>query len=131
MNNAFAQYNRDAVLAATPARLLTMLYDRLLLDLARAARAQQAGDWTAASAQLLHAQDIVAELSSTLRVDLWEGAKGLLALYTYVANGLRIANIHRDPAPTLEAITLLEPIAAAWQEAIAQPVGGGVTRGVA
>jgi hypothetical protein len=30
------QYLADSVLSAPPARLLTMLYDRLLLDLARA-----------------------------------------------------------------------------------------------
>ena len=36
------QYLEDSVLSAPPARLLTMLYDRLLLDLGRAETAQQA-----------------------------------------------------------------------------------------
>ena len=42
-------YGREAVLSATPARLLTMLYDRLLLDLGRAQVAQQGSDWATAS----------------------------------------------------------------------------------
>ncbi|MEL4318674.1 flagellar export chaperone FliS [Leifsonia sp. YIM 134122] len=133
---AQAQYGREAVLSATPARLLTMLYDRLLLDLHRAEQAQRAGSWNDASTALLHAQDIVAELSSSLRVDLWDGAEGLLAVYAFVTTTLRNANVQRDAALTRQAIDLMEPLAAAWHEAAAlptaadsltsaAPVGGG------
>lgn len=114
-----AQLNRDAVLSATPVRLLTMLYDRLLLDLGRAEQAQLAENWPAASDQLQHAQAILTELSGSLRLDVWDGADGLLALYTYVTNALVLANIHRDVARTREAITLLEPLRAAWHDAAA------------
>ena len=112
-----AQLNRDAVLSATPVRLLTMLYDRLLLDLGRAEQAQLAENWPAASDQLQHAQAILTELSGSLRLDVWDGADGLLALYTYVTNALVLANIHRDIARTREAIALLEPLRAAWHDA--------------
>ncbi|WP_349814687.1 flagellar export chaperone FliS [Curtobacterium sp. MCJR17_043] len=54
-----AQYTNEAVLSATPAQLVTMLYDRLLLDLHRAETAQVASDWDAARDQLMHAQAIV------------------------------------------------------------------------
>jgi flagellar protein FliS len=114
-----AQLNRDAVLSATPVRLLTMLYDRLLLDLGRAEQAQQAENWPVASEQLQHAQAILTELSGSLRLDVWDGADGLLALYTYVTNALVLANIHRDVARTREAIALLEPLRAAWHDAAA------------
>ena len=102
------QYTRDAVLSASPARLLTMLYDRLLLDLRRAEAAQESADWQAASDNLLHAQDIIAELTATLRPGVWDGADGLRAIYEYVRVALVNANIHRDPERTREAITLLE-----------------------
>lgn len=114
-----AQLNRDAVLSATPVRLLTMLYDRLLLDLGRAEQAQSVQNWAAASEQLHHAQAILAELSGSLKLDVWDGADGLLALYTYVTNALVMSNIHRDVARTREAITLLEPLRAAWHDAAA------------
>ena len=114
-----AQLNREAVLSATPVRLLTMLYDRLLLDLGRAEIAQNIEDWAVTSENLLHAQAIVAELSTSLNVEAWEGGEGLFALYTYVSNALMSANIHRDVARTREAIALLEPLRQTWHEAAA------------
>ncbi|MET0724733.1 MAG: flagellar export chaperone FliS [Leifsonia sp.] len=123
MMQAQTQYGRDAVLSATPARLVTMLYDRLMIDLYRAEQAQLVGEWTVASTNLIHAQEIVAELAGSLRVDLWDGAEGLLAVYNYITSALRTANIQRDPAGIREALDLLEPLAAAWHEAAALPSG--------
>ncbi|GAA4749357.1 hypothetical protein GCM10025783_22030 [Amnibacterium soli] len=110
-------YNRDSVLSASPARLLVMLYDRLLLDLARAEAAQLGEDWSLASAQLLHAQEIVAELVGSLRPEVWDGGPGLLAVYNYVLTGMVQANVQRDVVKTRECITLLEPLRTAWHEA--------------
>jgi flagellar protein FliS len=110
-------YNRDSVLSASPARLLVMLYDRLLLDLARAETAQLGEDWPVASAQLLHAQEIVAELVGSLRPEVWDGGPGLLAVYNYVLTGMVQANTQRDVVKTRECITLLEPLRTAWHEA--------------
>jgi flagellar protein FliS len=113
------QYLADSVLSAPPARLLTMLYDRLLLDLGRAESAQQAANWPVASENLIHAQAIITELSSSLKTDAWDGADGLLGLYNYASTALVNANIQRDPALTREAIDLLEPLRLAWHEAAA------------
>ena len=107
------------MLSAPPARLLTMLYDRLLLDLGRAETAQQAANWPVASENLIHAQAIITELSSSLKTDAWDGADGLLGLYNYASTALVNANIQRDPALTREAIDLLEPLRQAWHEAAA------------
>ncbi len=120
-----AEYARNAVLSASPARLLTMLYDRLLLDLARAEEAQQNANWQVASENLLHAQSIITELLSTLKTDVWEGGENLHAIYTYSLSTLLNANIDRDPKLTRECIDLMEPIRAAWHEAAASlPVTG-------
>jgi flagellar protein FliS len=120
VNAQRSQYNRDVILSATPARLLTMLYDRLLLDLGRAEAAQLALNWTVSTENLLHAQDIIAELSSSLDVDAWDGADGLLAVYSYVSNALISANLDRDVERTRESIALLEPLRTAWHEAAVQ-----------
>lgn len=132
-----AEYARNAVLSATPARLLTMLYDRLLLDLSRAEAAQHSGNWPVASENLVHAQAIVSELTSTLRTDLWDGAENLKALYAYGLTTLMDANIHRSPERTRECIDLFEPLRLAWHEAAAQvpasspaPLNAGGTLGV-
>lgn len=116
-----AQLSREAILSASPGRLLTMLYDRLLLDLNRAEAAQQTGDWTVASENLIHAQDIIAELVSSLKPEIWDGAQGLLSLYAFATETLINANIRRDPAITRQVITLLEPLRQAWHEAAAAP----------
>jgi flagellar protein FliS len=113
------QYLADSVLSAPPARLLTMLYDRLLLDLGRAEAAQQTANWPVASENLLHAQAIISELSSSLKLGTWDGADGLLGVYNYTYTALVNANIQRDAALTREAIELLEPLRQAWHEAAA------------
>ncbi|MCG3017742.1 flagellar protein FliS, partial [Escherichia coli] len=82
-----------AVLSASPARLLTMLYDRLLVDLNRAQRAQNAGNWPVAAENLVHAQDIISELSASLNDGVWDGASGLRGIYTFAARHLAEANI--------------------------------------
>ncbi|WP_049822377.1 flagellar export chaperone FliS, partial [Arthrobacter sp. H41] len=114
-----SQYVQDAVLSATPAGLLTMLYDRLMLDLARAETAQRSQEWTAASENLIHAQAIVSELMSSLKVDAWDGAPALLSLYSFVQGALIDANIHRNVGKTAECAALLEPLRQAWHEAAA------------
>ncbi len=123
-----AQLNREAILSASPARLLTMLYDRLLLDLNRAEAAQQAGQWSVASENLVHAQSIIAELISSLNSDVWSGATQLHSIYAFATQLLIEANIKRDPALTRQAITLMEPLRQTWHEAAAAPaapVAGG------
>jgi flagellar protein FliS len=96
-----------------------MLYDRLLLDLHRAEAAQVGNDWEAAREQLLHAQAIVGELSATLRIDVWDGGEGLLAIYTYASTSLITANVHRDVQATRDCIRILEPLRQSWHDAAA------------
>lgn len=110
-------YNRDSVLNASPAKLLVMLYDRLLLDLARAETAQLGEDWATASAQLMHAQEIVGELMGSLKPEVWDGGPGLMAVYSYVYNAMVRANTGRDVEKTRECVRLLEPLRLAWHEA--------------
>ncbi|WP_354569869.1 flagellar export chaperone FliS [Glaciihabitans sp. UYNi722] len=115
-----SQYNNDAILSASPVRLLTMLYDRLLLDLGRAEIAHSQFDWPVMSSNLLHAQAIVSELSTSLKVELWDGGDNLLALYNY-CNGLLItSNVRRDASGIRETIELFEPLRQAWHEAAGQ-----------
>lgn len=124
---ALNAYQREAILSASPAKLLTMLYDRLLLDLARAESAQLAEHWDIARENLLHAQDIVAELAGSLRIEAWDGADNLLGIYNYAGTALMNANLYRNVALTRECITLLEPLRQSWHEAAAMPPAGATT----
>lgn len=120
LNSAAAKlsaYNRDSVLSASPARLVTMLYDRLVLDLTRAEEALHTQSWPTAWENLRHADQIVAELASSLKVDLWDGAEGLLQLYGYLADLIVAGTVEHDASKVREAIELVEPLRQAWHEA--------------
>jgi flagellar secretion chaperone FliS len=130
MTDHLNEYQRTAIMSATPAQLLTMLYDRLLLDLHRAEQAQLDTRWADATTQLMHAQDIVMELQRTLDLDVWDGASRLMAIYDYVFEALVRANIGRDVEATRECTRRLEPLRQAWHEAAAASTTSGGFRRV-
>lgn len=115
---ALNAYQRDAILSASPGRLITMLYDRLMVDLHRAAAEQHAEDWSAAGLLLRHAQDIVTELAASLDTSQWRGGERLAAVYDHVIARLIHANIHRDATATAEVIALCEPLRQTWHEVV-------------
>jgi flagellar protein FliS len=125
MNNPRAAYMGNSVSTANPSRLLVMLYDRLVLDLQRAVGSQRAEDFAAAAPHLLHAQEIVLELSSTLRHDVWDGAEQLAALYTWLHSELVRANVARDAAVTEGCLSVVQPLAEAWREAALTAAAAG------
>ena len=82
------RYLAESVATASPAKLLLMLFDRLVLDLSRGEQALLDGDRPGARENLLHAQDIVMELQVSLKLDVWEGAKDLARIYAFVTTEL-------------------------------------------
>lgn len=116
-NDARSAYLSSAVTTASRPRLLVMLCDRLVLDVQRALDAQLTDDHHAAHINLLHAQDIVAELDTSLRADLWDGAAGLQALYRHLHGQLVKANVDRDFATTRHCLGLVSEIRDTWREA--------------
>ena len=77
------RYVGDSVATASPARLVTMLYDRLVRDLATGEAALAVSDLAAANSALVHAQDIVWELAAGLDPTRWSGGPALAALYQF------------------------------------------------
>ncbi len=118
-----ARYMGDAVTTASPQRLLVMLYDRLALDLERAQAALAEGDRQEASGQLQHAQDIVLELRSSLKVDVWDGGPRLAALYAWLLTELVNANVRRDVNRVASCRQVVEPLRDAWRQAAASLAG--------
>ena len=116
--NASRRYTDDGVITASPGRLLTMLYDRLVLDLTRGENAQRAGDLSTAHTNLVHAQDIITELRATLKLDAWEGAAGLSGLYAWWLTELLGANVRKEPDRTAAVRRQAESLRDAWHEAV-------------
>ena len=112
------RYLAETVATASPGQLLVMLYDRLVVDLTQAEEAMRAAEFPIASGRMMHAQDIVAELRSSLDVTVWEGAAGLAQLYGFLFSHMIKANVRRDPALVAECREIVEPLRDAWREAL-------------
>ena len=114
---ARAAYVDASIATASPARLLVMLVDRLVLDVQRGHEAQGRNDLQAAHEQLVHAQDIVLELRTSLRTDSFPGGPGLASLYDYLHQQLVVANVRKDQGVTAHCLHLAQQLADTWRQA--------------
>jgi flagellar protein FliS len=125
--NAYAKnaYVDNSITTASPARLLVMLCDRLVLDVQRGLDAQRAGNLPESHNQLVHAQEIVIHLRSTLRVEAWDGGPGLASLYDWLHNELIRANVTKDPTVTEGCLSIVANLAETWKAAALQSAAAG------
>lgn len=112
---------REEVFNATPVHLLNMLFSRLMLDLERGKIALEGRDYVEANNQLLHAQEILTELSSSLDTTSWNGARNLLAVYQWCEVSIARGNIYKNPKLIEDAIRQLRSIQDSWREAAISP----------
>ncbi len=118
--NVKSAYVDNSVATASPERLLVMLCDRLVLDVQRGLEAQRAGNLPESHNQLVHAQEIVTHLRSTLRVEAWDGGPGLASVYDWLHNQLIRANVSKDPAVTEGCLSIVTDLADTWRTAALQ-----------
>jgi flagellar protein FliS len=118
--DARSSYLANAVATASPARLVTLLYDRLLLDLDRASAALRSGDTVGGRGHVDHAQDVVSELMSSLDQDAWDGGPALMQLYTFVMSELLAAGATGDADKVAACREIVAPLADAWHQAAEQ-----------
>lgn len=110
-------YTDNSVSTASPARLLVMLMDRLVLDIERGLAGLSAGTYDDVHKNLVHAQDIVVELEVSLDADAMPAGHQLAALYEYLRGLLVQANIRRDITAGTEALGLAKELADTWRQA--------------
>jgi len=101
----------------SPGQLIVALYDRTLLDLERALTAIAGNEIEAAHLALVHAQEIIHELYTSLDLKGWPGGASLAEVYRHVQTLLVQANIHKDPVPVRACREMLVPLRDAWREA--------------
>ena len=118
--NARAAYLDASIATASPARLLVMLFDRLVLDVRRGLEAQRHCDVEETHKHLTHAQDILLELASSLRPDEFKGGYELASLYSFLHRQLVMANIRKDASITDEVLTLVTDLCETWRQAALQ-----------
>jgi flagellar protein FliS len=115
------RYLANAVSTATPAQRIVMLYDRLGLDIERAASGDADGG---ASPHIRHAQQIVAELLSSLDTSVWKGAANLTAIYGFLLSELIACNTEPDPDRLRVLGDVVSRLRSSWHEAAQQLAGG-------
>lgn len=114
---AQARYVSDATQTVSPARLLTMLYDRLVMDLALAETAMRDEDHETTGNRLGQAQEILLELYATLDLSIWPQGESLAQLYLWMVGQLSQSRITQQPQLITDCRTLVEPLRDAWHEA--------------
>lgn len=117
MLNPRETYLAASVSTATPSQLLVMLYERLVLDVQRAADALRRGEPSQAHEPLLHAQEIVLELNASLDMDAWDGAPGLASLYDYLHHELVKANMAKDLKVAEFCLHVVTVLRDTWRDA--------------
>ena len=124
---AQARYASDAAATVAPARLLTMLYDRLVQDLSVAESAMLAADAQGVGQRIGQAQEILLELHATLDLTVWPEGEPLARLYLWIVSELSQARLRAEPRRVADCRALVEPLREAWHQAASSQSGLGVT----
>lgn len=112
---ARARYASDSTGTVSPARLLIMMYDRLVSDLAAAEAAMQRQDIATTGERIGRAQEILLELAASLDVEAWPEGDPLRRLYFWMVSELWTARLRKQPEMVAEIRRLIEPLRDAWR----------------
>jgi flagellar protein FliS len=129
MSNGLARTRYASVTAqtASPQRLLTMLYDRLVADLTVGEAAMRTGTLEVVGQRLTHAQEILLELWASLNVEIWPEGAPLRSLYLWMVSELMSSRVPIQPERVAACRELIEPLRDAWKQALVlEPTSGGV-----
>src|SRR5258708_24918074 len=110
-------YAESSVLAASPERLVVMLYDGAIRFLRQAAYAMREGTPEQASDRLARANAILTELNVALDVERGgEVATRLRMIYLFCKRHTADANLKRDPARVDAVVKLLSELRESWAQ---------------
>ncbi len=116
-HNPYIQYKKTQVNTASQGDLLLMLFDAAVREGNRAIEALQANEHAAANAHLIKAQQIVAELMSSLNFEI-DFAHHLFRLYEYCHHLLVQANVNKSVEDASTALQFLSELRATWSQAL-------------
>lgn len=123
-SHPYEQYRATRVSTASATELVAMLYQGVLRFTQRGVQAVERGDFNAAHAAFVRAQDIVTELTAGLNLEEGgEVAHNLLLLYDYAYRRLVEANVQKATGPAHEVLRIFRELLQTWQ-AIAGQVPG-------
>ena len=107
-------YRQSAVLAASPGRLVVMLYDGARRFLHQAAVAMNEGQVPQSHYKLRRAENIILHLRDTLDMEQGEVAERLASIYRFCQHHLLQARAERSPEKIEQVSALLSELRDAW-----------------
>lgn len=113
--NAYAQYNTNKILTASPAELTLMLYEGAIKFCNIAIGAIEAQDVPKAHNNIRKAQHIIDYLRQTLDMK-YAVAQDFENIYSYLARRLTEANVKKDKEILEEVNTHLRSVRDTWKE---------------
>ena len=118
-NQAYAAYNNSKILTASPAELTLMLYDGAIKFANIAIMAIEKHDIEKAHNNIVKTERIILEFQVTLD-DKYPVAKDFDAVYTYLIQRLREANLKKDSEILEEVLKHLRTMRDTWKEVMAK-----------
>jgi flagellar protein FliS len=114
---ASEKYVESSISTQERGKLVVMLYEGAIKFLSVARQKLEEEDYVAKGIYIGKAQDIIAELNSSLDMtkDL-QIAQDLRSLYNFLYGHLNEANIQRDPVKISECTGILGELMEAWRE---------------
>lgn len=120
--NAYAQYNNNRVMTASPAELTLMLYEGAIKFCNVATVAIEENDVQKAHTNIVKAQRIIDYLRQTLDMK-YPVAKDFENIYTYISQRLIEANIKKDKEILEEVNGHLHSVRDNWKEVMKKAKG--------
>lgn len=119
MNAYMSQYQANDVATSSPERILIMLYDGAIRNIARAERGIQNGERMPKLEGISKAIAIISELSNTLDFEVGgEIAENLDGLYGFMIRELTRGNLENKVEPLQVVTKLLTELRSTWLDAI-------------
>ena len=117
IRNPYQVYKNQSIMLASKEELTLMLYNGCVKFIRQADMAIANKNISKANEYIIRAQDIIAELMSTLDMS-YELSKGRAGIYDYMSRRLIDANIHKDSSILNEVLELAIQLRDTWSEAM-------------
>ena len=115
MSNAYAQYQTNKILTASPAELTLMLYDGAIKFCNVAIMGIEQGNIQKTHDNIMKTQKIIEEFQITLNFD-YPIANDFNNVYNYLIKRLREANAKKDRSILVEVLEHLHTMRDTWKE---------------
>lgn len=113
--SSYDAYKRIDVETASQGKLIVMLFNGAIQRAEEAKRQMDRGDLEKVHANLLRAQDIMAELRGALNMEAGEIAENLDRIYEYFHHLLVQANIRKAKKPIDECVGFMTTMRDTWE----------------